>query len=74
MLLFPFLSLLENRFAHAKLPDGNDVQLQYDGYDDVVFAKDNHTQVTFDYTILGSLTSREQGGKKVRFAYDTEES
>ncbi|XAV02841.1 hypothetical protein MKY04_12220 [Lysinibacillus telephonicus] len=53
--------------------DGNDVQLQYDCYDDVIFAKDNHTQVSFDYTILGSLTSREQGGKKVRFAYDTEE-
>ncbi|RTQ91446.1 hypothetical protein EKG35_13450 [Lysinibacillus telephonicus] len=59
--------------TRAKLSDGNDVQLQYDGYDDVVFAKDNHTQVSFDYTILGSLTSREQGGKKVRFAYDTEE-
>jgi YD repeat-containing protein len=36
-------------------------------------AKDNHTQVTFDYTILGSLVSREQGGKKVKFTYDTEE-
>ncbi|WP_346234452.1 RHS repeat-associated core domain-containing protein [Lysinibacillus telephonicus] len=39
----------------------------------MIFAKDNHTQVSFDYTILGSLKSREQGGKKVRFAYDTEE-
>ncbi|MCH1624645.1 RHS repeat-associated core domain-containing protein [Fredinandcohnia quinoae] len=62
-----------NRLVQANLSDGNDVQLQYNAYDDVVFAKDNHTQVSFDYTILGSLTSREQGGKKVKFTYDTEE-
>lgn len=62
-----------NRLVRANLSDGNDVQLKYDAYDDVVFAKDNHTQVAFDYTILGSLISREQGGKKVKFAYDTEE-
>ncbi|MFY0519801.1 RHS repeat domain-containing protein [Lysinibacillus sp. UGB7] len=53
--------------------DGNDVQLQYNAYDDIVFAKDNHTQVAFDYTILGSLKAREQGGKNVKFTYDTEE-
>ncbi|MGE7692786.1 RHS repeat-associated core domain-containing protein [Lysinibacillus sp. NPDC094177] len=62
-----------NRLVRANLSDGNDVQLKYDAYDDVVFAKDNHTQVAFDYTILGSLISREQGGKKVKFTYDTEE-
>ena len=62
-----------NRLVQANLSDGNDVQLQYDAYDDVVFAKDNHTQVSFDYTILGSLKSREQNGKKVKFTYDTEE-
>ncbi|ERI10664.1 DUF6531 domain-containing protein [Aneurinibacillus aneurinilyticus] len=62
-----------NRLVRANLSDGNDVQLKYDAYDDVVFAKDNHTQVAFDYTILGSLISREQGGKKVKFSYDTEE-
>ena len=53
--------------------DGNEVQLQYNAYDDIVFAKDNHTQVAFDYTILGSLKAREQGGKNVKFTYDTEE-
>ncbi|WP_433595173.1 RHS repeat-associated core domain-containing protein [Lysinibacillus xylanilyticus] len=62
-----------NRLVRANLSDGNDVQLKYDAYDDVVFAKDNHTQVAFEYTILGSLMSREQGGKKVKFTYDTEE-
>ncbi|QPQ30160.1 DUF6531 domain-containing protein [Lysinibacillus sp. JNUCC 51] len=62
-----------NRLVRANLSDGNDVQLKYDAYDDVVFAKDNHTQVAFDYSILGSLLSREQGGKKVKFTYDTEE-
>ncbi|WP_445477719.1 RHS repeat-associated core domain-containing protein [Lysinibacillus irui] len=62
-----------NRLVRANLSDGNDVQLQYNAYDDIIFAKDNHTQVAFDYTILGSLTSRKQGGKKVQFTYDTEE-
>ncbi|WP_349662310.1 DUF6531 domain-containing protein [Lysinibacillus zambalensis] len=62
-----------NRLVRANLSDGNDVQLKYNAYDDVIFAKDNHTQVAFDYTILGSLISREQGGKKVKFTYDTEE-
>ncbi|MFJ5562469.1 DUF6531 domain-containing protein [Lysinibacillus xylanilyticus] len=62
-----------NRLVRANLSDGNDVQLKYNAYDDVVFAKDNHTQVFFDYTILGSLVYREQGGKKVKFTYDTEE-
>ncbi|WP_427108127.1 RHS repeat domain-containing protein [Lysinibacillus xylanilyticus] len=62
-----------NRLVRANLSDGNDVQLKYDAYDDVIFAKDNYTQVAFDYTILGSLISREQGGKKVNFTYDTEE-
>ncbi|MGE7911723.1 hypothetical protein [Lysinibacillus xylanilyticus] len=62
-----------NRLVRANLSDGNDVQLKYDAYDDIVFAKDNHTQVSFDYTILGSLMSREQDRKKVNFTYDTEE-
>ncbi|OXS70189.1 hypothetical protein B1B04_18655 [Lysinibacillus sp. KCTC 33748] len=62
-----------NRLVRANLSDGNDVQLKYNAYDDIVFAKDIHTQVAFDYTILGSLISREQGGKKVKFTYDTEE-
>ncbi|MFJ7888352.1 DUF6531 domain-containing protein [Lysinibacillus xylanilyticus] len=62
-----------NRLVRANLSDGNDVQLKYNAYENIVFAKDNHRQVTFDYTILGSLISREQGGKKVKFNYDTEE-
>ncbi|MGE7092271.1 hypothetical protein ACQKII_12680 [Lysinibacillus sp. NPDC048646] len=62
-----------NRLVRANLSDGNDVQLKYNAYDDIVFAKDNHTQVAFDYTILGSLKAREQGGKNVKFTYDTEE-
>ncbi|MEG0260436.1 MAG: DUF6531 domain-containing protein, partial [Lysinibacillus sp.] len=62
-----------NRLLRANLSDGNDVRLQYNAYDEVVLAKDNHTQVAFDYTILGSLTARKQGGKNVTFTYDTEE-
>ncbi|QPQ30175.1 RHS repeat-associated core domain-containing protein [Lysinibacillus sp. JNUCC 51] len=57
----------------ANLSAGNDIQLKYNADDVVVFARGNHTQVAFDYTILGSLISRDQGGKKVKFAYDTEE-
>ena len=62
-----------NRLVRANLSDGNDVRLQYNAYDEVVLARDNHTQVAFDYTILGSLTARKQFGKNVTFTYDTEE-
>ncbi|MEC1180000.1 RHS repeat-associated core domain-containing protein [Metasolibacillus meyeri] len=62
-----------NRLVQAQLADGNEIQLQYNAYEEVIVAKDNHTEVAFDYTILGSVKTRKQGGKKVNFTYDTEE-
>lgn len=62
-----------NRLVQAKLPDGNEVELEYNAYKDVIRAKDNHTEAHFEYTVLGSLKTRKQGNKTVRFTYDTEE-
>ncbi len=62
-----------NRLVGAKLSDGNEVQLVYDGYEDVLHAKDRHTEVDFTYTILGSLASRTQGGRKAMYAYNSQE-
>ena len=62
-----------NRLVKANLADGNEIQLEYNSYDDVVRAKDKQTEVLFEYTILGSLKSRMQCGRKVEFKYNTEE-
>ena len=62
-----------NRLVRVNLADGNEIQLQYNAYDDVVHALDKQTEVAFEYTILGNLRSRTQGGRKVEFKYDTEE-
>ena len=62
-----------NRMVRANLSDGNQVALTYDGYDDVLKAKDNQREVTFTYTILGSMTSRTQEGRTLRYHYDSEE-
>ncbi|WP_139241357.1 hypothetical protein, partial [Anaerocolumna jejuensis] len=50
-----------NRMVRAYLSDGNQIALTYDGYDGVLKAKDNNREVSFTYTILGSITSRTQG-------------
>ncbi len=62
-----------NRLVKAKLADGNEIQLAYDGYEDVVHAKDRQTEVDFTYTILGSLESRTQDGRKITYGYNSEE-
>lgn len=62
-----------SRLVRASLADGNEIHLQYNGYNDVVNVRDRHTEVKFEYTALGSLHSRIQGGRKVTFEYDTEE-
>ncbi|MDR7211794.1 DUF6531 domain-containing protein [Flavobacterium piscis] len=50
--------------------DSNVIQFSYDSYDDVVALKDNKNSIKFTYTPLGSLSTREQNGVKVRFDYD----
>lgn len=62
-----------DRLVQATLADGNHIQLAYNGYQDVIHAKDNQTEVDFTYTILGSLASRTQGDRKVVYQYNTEE-
>ena len=63
-----------NRIVKANLAGGNEIELQYDAYDDIVHAKDKQTEVSFEYTILGSLRSRTQNGRKIKYKYDTEEN
>ncbi|NDO29494.1 hypothetical protein FMM82_15290, partial [[Clostridium] clostridioforme] len=69
-------SLCQPRIQHvAGLNHGNGTQvgLTYDGYDGVLKAKDSQREVNFTYTILGSMTSRTQDGRTLRYHYDSEE-
>lgn len=61
------------RVVRDMLPDGNTVELTYDAYDNVVEAKDKQRKVVFSYTPLGSMKSREEDGKSVRFIYNRAE-
>lgn len=61
-----------NRLAHAKLADGNEVTLAYNSYEDVILAKDKHTEVAFTYDILGNVTSRTEGERKLQYKYNSE--
>ena len=62
-----------NRMIGVKLADGNEVQLTYDAYDNVLCAKDRKTQVEFTYTILGNIASRRQGNRKIVYEYNKQE-
>ena len=55
------------------MADGNEIQLAYDGYEGVLHAKDKQAEVDFTYTILGSLASRTQDGRKITYKYNSEE-
>lgn len=63
----------KNRMTGARLPDGNEIQLAYDGYESVVHAKDRQTEVSFTYTILGSVASRSEGGHSTVYEYNGRE-
>ncbi len=62
-----------NRMVRATLADGNEISLTYNGYQDVIHAKDKHTEVDFTYTILGSIATRTQGSRKISYEYNSEE-
>lgn len=64
---------LLNRLVKAWMADGNMLEFKYNGYDDITYAKDKQTEVSFTYTPLGNIASRTQKGKTVRFKYDIEE-
>lgn len=53
-------------YAH----DGNTVELGYDAYDSVTEARDAHRHVRMTYTPLGSLATRTEGEREVKFLYD----
>lgn len=53
-------------YAH----DGNMVELGYDAYDSVTEARDAHRHVRMTYTPLGSLATRAEGEREVKFLYD----
>ena len=61
-----------NRLVHAKLADGNEVTLGYNSYEDVIRAKDKHTEVAFTYDILGNVISRTEGERKLQYKYNSE--
>ena len=52
--------------------DRNMVELEYNAYEEVVFAKDHQHKVSFQYNALGSLVMRQEKDTKITFAYDTE--
>jgi RHS repeat-associated protein len=64
---------LLGRVVGATSPDGNDVKLGYNAYDEVMTARDHDRHVEFDYTPLGSLRRRTEDGKTIIFGYNTEE-
>ena len=61
------------RVTDVLLPDGNNIQLQYNAYEEVVQARDKHHNVRFDYTPMGSLKMREENGAKTHYLYNKEE-
>ncbi len=64
---------LLDRVTGIKKYDGNNIQLKYDAYEQVVHAEDARSRVNFEYTPLGNLKVREENGTQVRFNYNTEE-
>ena len=53
-------------YAH----DGNMVELGYDAYDSVTEARDAHRHVRMTYTPMGSLATRTESEREVKFLYD----
>lgn len=62
-----------NRLINAKLADGNEVALTYNAYENIIHAKDKYTEVDFTYSILGNITSRTEGERKIQYRYNSEE-
>lgn len=60
------LGRVTRMYAH----DGNTVELGYDAYDSVTEARDAHRHVKMTYTPLGSLATRTEGEREVKFLYD----
>jgi YD repeat-containing protein len=61
------------RIIRTIAPDGNTVHLSYNAYEEVIRAEDRERKVEFEYTPLGSLKTRKENGRILRFGYNTEE-
>lgn len=53
--------------------DGNTIDLEYDGMDNIIRYRDKQKEVTYTYRSLWKLTSRTEAGATITFKYDTEE-
>ncbi|MEZ4959579.1 MAG: DUF6531 domain-containing protein [Saprospiraceae bacterium] len=51
-------------------PDGNIRHLKYDGDDNITHARDNQHDISFQYSPLGNMQARTEGGTRVEFRYD----
>ncbi|QHS63724.1 RHS repeat-associated core domain-containing protein [Chitinophaga agri] len=61
------------RVTDLILPDGNEIKLQYNAYEEVIWLKDKHRELRFDYTPMGRLKLREENGVKQHFLYNRNE-
>ena len=50
------------RVEQIRQGDFNIVRLKYNAYEEVISAKDNHHEVAFEYTTLGSLKAAQKMG------------
>ena len=64
---------LKCRLVSLKEFDGNDIQLRYDGIDNMIHYRDRQKETKYTYSGLWKLTSRTQGSATVNFKYNTEE-
>lgn len=58
--------------TRINLPDGNVSLLKFDAHNNLIFLKDKTSEVSFAYDFLSNKVLRVQGGKMVRYKYDTE--
>ncbi len=52
--------------------DNNIVNLKYNAYNEVLHLRDKHTNIKLTYTPLGSIKTREEKGRVMRFDYNSE--
>ncbi|WP_153796695.1 DUF6531 domain-containing protein [Foetidibacter luteolus] len=64
---------LKGRIERVNDFDGNVINLEYDGIDNVIHYRDKQKEVEYTYRGLWKLTSRTEAGATIIFKYDTEE-
>jgi len=64
---------LKGRIEKVNDFDGNTINLEYDGIDNVIRYRDRQKEVDYTYRGLWKLTSRTEANATIIFKYDTEE-